>query len=155
MGFLIALLKTLRRFKLDKPINKLQDALNPSTLGILWLTEPNITPQIPLFSELDYFLNGALSDYYLNTKKKTDTKVSKNLFVTHHFNNTFFVGHLFGNSKGHNKNLDELIELVIPLRNQTNRREILVIDHSNKDMLRHIQKSYDQFDFKAIGKLIS
>lgn len=71
----------------------LQDTLDFRTCGLIWLTDDSITARPRHFSEIDYFVDGVLTQsIFQDTHPDQDRPT--NLMVTKHFGKPFFIGHI-------------------------------------------------------------
>lgn len=108
-------------------IKNLADHLTTRTCGILWFTEQNLLERPLPFNELDYFLDGLLTNICLQENK---SNVRKHFLSTTHFGKPFFLAQfqLGADNKSLAPDLHEVGQLALKLRGE--RGHLVVIgDH--------------------------
>ncbi len=108
-------------------IKNLADHLNTRTCGILWFTEQNLLERPLPFNELDYFLDGLLTNVCLEENRNS---VRKHFLSTTHFGKPFFLAQfqLGAETKSLAADLHEVGQLALKLRGE--RGHLVVIgDH--------------------------
>jgi len=105
-------------------IQDLGNHLTPQTCGVLWFTQiPLIERPLP-FSELDYYLDGLLTNICL---EKRESPEHKHFLTTHHFGRPFFLAQfqMDGNNSKIKNDLGQVHQLALKLRGE--RGELVVI----------------------------
>jgi hypothetical protein len=134
--------------KLSTELKIVIDLFTPDVLGVLWITEQELSRELPAFSEFNYLFDGLISQYLYGQQVEDKHLERKNTFFTKNFNKLVFLVHTkFGtNSK------DALFEHIDILHyNQTEeRRKILLLDSVNSGLLHQLKEKYPQFLFQEI-----
>lgn len=126
----------------------LQDAITPSTLGVIWITTDPLNKNPRSFEAFDYFLDGLLTNF--NQQKNNDTPTNKkNFFISTNFGNPFFVGHLEESSKSFQEDLNDLVNLAKSMNEP--QKTILLLDYSTKNHFSLLTKKFPSFNFEEIS----
>tara|TARA_Y100000590_G_scaffold459130_1_gene615422 strand:- start:71181 stop:71579 length:399 start_codon:yes stop_codon:yes gene_type:complete len=123
-------------------IEQLQSRLNHHVRGLVWVSNTGLETYPRPFYALNYFLNGLL----LKMEQSGQKGPSKNLYCTKHFDKNFFLGHI----KADQDSLDkELLSLMSWVKTQIDDSDkILVLDQSNKQVTKALQKKYPKLNFE-------
>ncbi len=124
-------------------IQNLAEHLTTRTCGILWFTDQNLLERPLPFNELDYFLDGLLTNICLQENKG---HVRKHFLSTNHFGKPFFLAQfqLSEESKSLSADLHEVGQLALKLRGE--RGHVVVIgDHLDraKSSLKVFSKDFE------------
>lgn len=98
-------------------IKNLSDHLTTKTCGVLWFSEQNLLDRPLPFNELDYFLDGLLTNIFL---QENQTLVRKHFLSTTHFGKPFFLAQfqLNDDNKSLSSDLHEVAGLALKLRGE-------------------------------------
>jgi len=134
--------------KLSSELKIVIDLFTPDVLGVLWITEQELSRDLLAFSEFNYLFDGLISQYLYGQQVEEKHLERKNTFFTKNFNKLVFLVHtkLGPNSK------DALFEHIDILHyNQTEeRRKILILDGAKSGMINQLREKYPQFLFQDI-----
>lgn len=121
-------------------IQKLQDAISPEAIGIIWITKELLCSTPKPFYSLDYFLDGQLSQY--NSRNK-DNKHIRTAFFTKNFDHKFFVFH------STDKNIDEVFNLAKNKEKINNK--IIIVDEKDTLNIEKLSSQYKEYSFDKIS----
>ena len=128
--------------------HKLGDHLTPSTCGALWFTDSDLTQRPEPFNEIDYYLDGLLTNILLENNTSTQ---QKHFLTTSHFGRPFFLAqfHLKETNPNLKRDLAEVHQLALKLRFD---RGNLVIMGDRLDRIRSELKIFDKdFELDFLG----
>jgi hypothetical protein len=127
-------------------IQVLQDALTHQISGILWITEEKLVDRPRPFTQLDYFLDGLLTNYY-HHNSESEASSEKNFFITQHFGAPFFIGHLEATSNYLTQNSEDILKIVKP----DHSKEVLVLDMAGKNITDGLKKRFKNLNFSELS----
>ena len=137
------------------PDKSIKDYISPQTLGILWLSDRSLLEFSDYFYELDYLLDGLLTNYHHQIAKDRKT-TDKNFFVSQSFGGPFFLGHLIkdGDKGNANKDYDEIISMASALNSEKivgeSRNNILLLGDVPKSTKQYLEKSFKKYKFETM-----
>jgi len=126
-------------------IQALQDALTHQISGVLWITEEKLVDRPRPFNQLDYFLDGLLTNFY-HHNSNSEVSGEKNFFISQHFGAPFFVGHLEASSQFLMQNSEDILKIVKPDQS----KKVLVIDMAKKGLVSNLKKSFKNLSFSEL-----
>lgn len=75
-------------------MNNLWDEINSEYLGIIWISDQNLSAKTPHFEEVNYLFNNLLKEQILAGQIGQDVTSDSNFFVSNAFNAPFFLSHI-------------------------------------------------------------
>ncbi len=127
---------------MSSDIEQLQSKLNHHVRGLVWISDEALEAYPRPFYALNYFLNGLL----LKMEQSGPKSPSKNLYCTKHFDKNFFLGHIKADQDSLDKEVLSLMSWVKTQIDDTDK--ILVLDQSNKQVSKALQKKYPKLNFE-------
>lgn len=112
------------------PIQELLDRVDSSVLGVFWITQAALTPDLPLASEMDYLSNCQLSQYFKRTQGIASAQ-HNNIFIQKSFGQDFFICHLHQPPQEEDSALEQIQSLVSGLK--SNKNKLIVISDTKSD----------------------
>lgn len=137
-------------------IDHLSHLVSPTTSGIIWLTDDNLSTTLPGVYELNYLMNGLLTKSIAVKEQKAES--NSNFFLADNFGNPFFLGHTVVSSRDDLKNMHKHIELAKPLFNNNqneNQIEVYIFNRSkntaNVNILKELSHKYREIKFENLN----
>ncbi|MDO9181071.1 MAG: hypothetical protein Q7U04_01620 [Bacteriovorax sp.] len=133
--------------RIDLNLQIVIDQFTPDILGVFWITNEELNSELLGFNEFNYLFDGLISQYlYGQNIDASDIHLERsNVFFTLNFNQKLFLAHF----KVHNEmagSLDEQIALIQENKN-SDRKNILVFNLTEKNWGSDLEKRYPQFNF--------
>lgn len=126
------------------------DMFTPDILGVIWITNEELSGELSGFDQFNYLFDGLLSQYLHNQMENVPEKNPdrSNVFFTKNFNQKLFLAHLkmHGEIAGV---LDDQIALIQENKNDE-RKKILLLNLTEKNWSSELQKRYPQFEFSNL-----
>lgn len=132
-------------------IEEFSQRINTDTVGILWLTDATLAYDSPGAYEINYLLDGVLTQSLAaQTPGEEAAESSSNFFLGKSFGMPFFVGHVVFKSK---KDLDKILKALETAKPfiQENKQVYLLNNSeaaSSQSILKDIQKKYSDVSFE-------
>ena len=127
---------------LEKNLKNVLDQFTPDILGVIWITNEELSRELFGFDEFNYLFDGLISQYLygqelahlgINSKRS-------NLFFTKNFNQNIFLIHLQIQN-----DISSLSEEHVTMIQK--KKKILLLNKTPKNWGSDFQKHYPQFDF--------
>lgn len=106
------------------PLHTLCDNIGPNDLGIIWLTESGLNDQLNNFFEMNYLMDGLLSQSTI----KNDTEF--NFFLTQQFGEQFFLIHKEYQPKHDFNKLQNILK--VSQNKETSKNNVILLVQSEK-----------------------
>ncbi|MFA6236498.1 MAG: hypothetical protein WC635_04140 [Bacteriovorax sp.] len=140
--------KTNSPEQISDTLKAVVDQFTPDILGLFWITEDELSRDLPGFDEFNYLFDGLISQYLYGqmvTEKKPLPRA--NIFFTKNFNKKLFLAHIKqdGDVAGA---LDEQVALI--QENTGERKKILIYSQNDRKWIVELKKRYPKFDFYAL-----
>jgi hypothetical protein len=123
-------------------LQKVTDAFTPEVLGAFWITDKELSGDLPGFHAFNYLFDGLLSQYLFGLEDKV--LLRSNIFFTKNFNHQIFLAHIKMDSDMHSA-LDEQIALI--QENSGARKKVLIFNQTKDDWKGRLEKRYPKFEF--------
>ena len=121
---------------------KLLDLVDKKVLGIFWLTEKRPASSDRYFNELDYLVDGLLSDSVRknSSKKDNDSSYSQELFLGKNFESPLFLYHSLPEEKNLTRNFQNFISILKP-HNGDNSKLIIIANEKGYNVYKKVADS--------------
>jgi hypothetical protein len=130
---------------LPAQFNLILDQFTPDILGAFWITDGELSRELPCFAEFNYLFDGLVSQYLFGNEKSVLPRA--NIFFTQNFAQKIFLSHI-KNEGDLSSHLDEQISIVKSTNDERNK--ILVLNQASRDWSLELQKRYPQFEFTKL-----
>lgn len=116
-------------------IQKFLDTVDSTVLGIFWITDSPLSPNLPQIKEMDYLSNGQLSQHFKRDQGVASLH-SKNIFIQKSFGQDFFICHLHHNPAEVKDSMNQIKSLVENVH--SSRKKLLLLNCTSYDYLKTI-----------------
>ncbi len=126
--------------------SKLLDRIEPSILGLIWVTREPLSKRPYHFDTIDYLLEGMLTTH--NNKEAQNKNTygnNKSFFIGTSFGKPLFISHLLESSHKLKEEVYELTELAT--RKSLGRSSFLVIEPSQLNLSQKLSSKFKDLNF--------
>ena len=123
------------------------DQFTPDILGVIWITEEELSRNLLGFDEFNYLFDGLISQYLSGQTAEEKILPRSNIFFTQNFNHKLFLAHIKQDSEIAGV-LDEQIALI--QENSGERKKILIFNQTGRNWVQDLKKRYPHFDFHGL-----
>ena len=133
---------------MNQQLRIINDQFTPEIVGVLWISDNELSLNLKGFEEFNYLFDGLLSQYLYGEESKNNLKTDTNVFFTKNFNHHIFLIHLKSDHKIPDS-LNQQLNL-IEKNNNNGRKTILVFNQTDLKLETALEKDYPSFIFRNL-----